>query len=117
MKNFFCFAFIVTAFCFFCACAKTARYSPEEIKDYPPEIQERINEGAVMIGMTSLQVRYAWGSPATIHILSPSEDGKPREEWIYSKLGVFMDKRLLFVDGKLTDIFPEPKNIKQQGKE
>jgi hypothetical protein len=113
VKKFFCFASILIAFFSLCACTKTVRYSPDEIKDYPPEIQENIAQGAVMLGMTIPQVRYAWGSPTTIHVLSPSEDGKPREEWLYSNW-LFLDKRLLFVDGKLTDIFPERKNPKQR---
>ena len=114
MKKFFCFASISIAFFSLCACTKTVRYSPDEIKDYPPEIKEKIAQVAVMVVMTIQQVRYAWGAPTTIHVLSPSEDGKPREEWLYSNMGLFLDKRLLFVDGKLTDIFPECKNTRQQ---
>lgn len=90
-------------------CAKTARYSPEELKAFPPEIQEHIKSGEVVIGMTTQQVRYAWGSPSAINILPPTEDGKMKEEWIYSKIGLFLDKRLLFIDNKLVDIFPAPK--------
>jgi hypothetical protein len=116
MKNIFYFAFTVIAFCSLCACTKAVRYSPDEIKDYPPEIQEMITQGTVMIGMTIQQVRYSWGSPTTVNILSPAEDGKPREEWLYSRMGLLLDRRLLFVDGKLTDIFPEPKNTKEQEK-
>ncbi len=90
-------------------CAKTARYSPEELKGFPPEIQEHIKSGEVVIGMTTQQVRYAWGAPSAINVLPPAEDGKIKEEWIYSKVGLFLDKRLLFIDGKLVDIFPAPK--------
>lgn len=90
-------------------CAKTARYSPEELKGFPPEIQEHIKSGEVVMGMTTQQVRYAWGSPSSINVLPPTEDGKMREEWIYSKIGLFLEKRLLFIDGKLVDIFPAPK--------
>ncbi len=90
-------------------CAKTARYSPEELKAFPPDIQEHIKSGEVVIGMTTQQVRYAWGSPSAINILPPTEDGKMKEEWIYSKIGLFLDKRLLFIDNKLVDIFPAPK--------
>ncbi|MFN3479377.1 MAG: hypothetical protein ACK415_03235 [Thermodesulfovibrionales bacterium] len=90
-------------------CAKTARYSPEELRGFPPEIQEHIKSGEVVIGMTPQQVRYAWGSPSAINVLPPTEEGKMKEEWIYSKMGLYLDKRLLFIDGKLVDIFPAPK--------
>ncbi len=93
---------------FFSACAKSVRYSPEEIKDYPPAVQEHIKQGEVALGMTVNQVRYAWGSPTTINVLPPAEDGKPREEWIYSSMGILMKRRLLFIDSKLEDIFPGP---------
>lgn len=90
-------------------CAKTARYSPEELKDFPPEVQEHIKSGEIVIGMTAQQVRYAWGSPSVINVLPPTEDGRIREEWIYIKAGLFLEKRLLFIDGKLVDIYPVPK--------
>jgi hypothetical protein len=91
-------------------CTKSVRYSQDEIKDFPPEVQEQIKQGTVAMGMTVQQVRFAWGPPSEINVLQPSEDGKPREEWIYSSfLNSYMQKRLLFVDGKLVDIFPEPK--------
>lgn len=92
----------------FWGCATTVRYSPEEIKEYPPEVQEQIRQGNVALGMTAQQVRYAWGSPTTVNVLSPTQEGKLREEWIYSS-GIMMQRRLLFVDGKLFDIFPQPK--------
>jgi hypothetical protein len=90
------------------ACTTAVRYSPEEIKDYPPSVQEQIKLGNVSPGMTTQQVRYAWGSPSTVNVISPTLEGKPREEWIYSSL-IFVQRRLLFVDGKLFDIFPAPK--------
>ena len=89
-------------------CTTAVRYSPEEIKDYPPDVQEQIKQGTVGAGMTTQQVRYAWGAPSTVNILTPAQDGKPREEWIYSS-SIFVTKRLLFVDGKLFDIFPAPR--------
>ncbi len=81
-------------------CTKSIRYSEEEIKDFPPSIQEHIIKGEVMPGMTSQQVRYAWGSPDSIKFLEPL-DGKAREEWIYSTMGVFGTRLLVFFDGKL----------------
>ena len=102
--------FFTLAFGSFSGCSKTVRYSPEEIKDYPPALQEQIKQGNVVIGMTTQQVRYAWGPPATVNVIAPTAEGRPREEWIYAMgMGVFMERRLLFVDGKLVDIFPEPK--------
>lgn len=94
-------------------CTQVVRYSPDEIKGYPPAIQDAIRQGQVMTGMTTQQVRYALGSPSTVNILSPTEDGKPREEWLYSTVNVFMKTRLLFVDGKLMDVFPEQKPAPQ----
>ena len=90
-------------------CATTVRYSPEEIKGYPPAVQQQIQQGNVVVGMTPQQVRYAWGSPTTANVMTPALDGKMREEWLYSS-GIFVQRRLLFVDGKLFDIFPEPKS-------
>ena len=81
-------------------CTKSIRYSEEEIKGFSPAIQEHIKQGEVALGMTPQQVRYAWGSPDSLKILEPFE-GKSREEWIYSTLGVVETKLLLFSDGKL----------------
>ena len=106
MKNLF--LFLTLTFWSLSGCTSTVRYSPEELKDYPPEIQDQIREGNVSMGMTSQQVRYAWGSPSTVNTLTPTLEGKLREEWIYSS-GIFIQRRLLFVDGKLFDIFPAPK--------
>ena len=84
-------------------CVESARYSPDEIKGFPQPIQDHIKHAEVVTGMTQQQVRYAWSSPATINILQPTEDGKYREEWIYSRSGIFKTK-LVFIDGKLTHI-------------
>ncbi len=87
-------------------CTKSIRYSEEEIKSFPPNIQENIRKGQVDLGMTQEQVRYAWGSPDSQKILEPF-DGKAREEWIYSTtgtMGVVGSRLLLFFDGKLTYI-------------
>ena len=100
-------ALLVVAFLI--GCTKEVRYSPEEIKDFPPEVQEQIRSGTIAFGMTPQQVRFTWGNPSAVNVLAPSPDGKPREEWLYYKVGMVLDKRLLFVDGKLVDIFPEPK--------
>lgn len=84
-------------------CATPVRYTEEEIKGSPPEIQDHIRKGEIALGMTPTEVRYAWGSPETIKILAPY-DGKTREEWIYSttgSFGIIGTKILLFYDGKL----------------
>lgn len=96
---------IVSVLLFFLqvGCAKSIRYSADEIKDFPPEIQEHVKKGEVMLGMTPQQVRYAWGAPDSIRNLEPL-DGKTREEWIYSSagtMGVVGTKLLIFYDGKL----------------
>jgi hypothetical protein len=96
-------------------CTSAVRYSPDEIKNYPPEIQQSIREGRVMMGMTTRQVRYTLGAPATVNVISPTLDGKPREEWIYSTgVGVFVKTRLLFVDGRLADVYPEQEQPAQK---
>jgi outer membrane protein assembly factor BamE (lipoprotein component of BamABCDE complex) len=102
MKN---TALVIVAFLFLLqiGCTKAIRYSEEEIKDFPPNVQENIRKGQIDLGMTQEQVRYAWGSPDSIKILEPFE-GKSREEWIYSSagtMGVVGTKLLLFYDGKL----------------
>lgn len=97
-----------------CMGVESARYSPDEIKGFTPLMQEHIKHGEVVAGMTTQQVRYAWGSPTTINVLSPSEDGKYREEWVYARTLVSVFKtRLIFIDGKLTYIITnEPGVIK-----
>lgn len=85
------------------ACASQVRYTEEEIKRFPPDIQDNIRKGQIDLGMTTEQVRYAWGSPDSIKILPPFE-GKSREEWIYSNIkgiDIVASKILLFLDGRL----------------
>jgi hypothetical protein len=81
-------------------CARQIRYSENEIQSFPAETQEHIRKGEISLGMNHEQVRYAWGNPDSQKVLEPYE-GKTREEWIYSKLGVIQTKILLFYDGKL----------------
>jgi hypothetical protein len=66
----------------------------------------------VAIGMTPQQVRYAWGAPSTINVLPPTENGKKKEEWLYSS-ALVMKKRLLFIEDKLVDIFPAPQQVNE----
>ncbi len=101
-----------SAFCFSVLGCVAVRYSPDEIKGFPPAIQENIKLGEVAPGMTQQQVRYAWGSPAEVNVLKPSEDGKYREEWVYTRT-VILKTRLIFIDGKLMYIISnEPGVIK-----
>ena len=93
-------------------CTKSVRYSEEEIRGFPIDVQERIRNGEISLGMTQYQVRYAWGSPDSVIVLAPSEDGKNREEWVYGKfVGVFKT-RLIFTDGKITEMISNDPAIK-----
>lgn len=90
------------------------RFTSDEIKGYPIDMQEKIIKGEVALGMTTQQVRYAWGSPNTIRTLD-SMNGKQREEWIYTTAGIFENRRLLFIDGRLTYVIPDSeRTIKQE---
>lgn len=97
------FVFFALALFFIAGCVESVRYSPDEIKTYPASIQENIKRGEVVPGMTMQQVRYAWGAPAVVNVLQASAQGKYREEWVYSKMGIFKT-RLIFVDGTLMHI-------------
>ena len=102
MKNIllmFCISLIIAlSGCMF----QSARYSPDEIKSFSQPVQDHIKHGEVATGMTQQQVRYSWGAPYTVNVLQP-EDGKYREEWVYTRTGIFKT-RLIFIDGKLTHI-------------
>jgi len=53
-----------------------------------------------MMGMTSQQVRYAWGPPDKVS--TSYEEGKHRELWIYTSfLGFSKETYLFFEEGKL----------------
>ncbi len=91
---------LILSFLLGVGCTKSVRYTEEEIKAFPPETQENIRKGQVMLGMSPQEVRYAWGSPDSIRLLEPFE-GKQMEEWIYSTLPVYGTRLLLFFDGKL----------------
>ncbi len=84
-------------------CTQSVRYSDDEIKDFPQHIQDHIRKKQVAVGMTRIQVRYAWGGPNAVHVLRPSDDGKERVEWVYEKMQ-FFKTRIIFIDNKLTEI-------------
>ncbi|NOZ24807.1 MAG: hypothetical protein GXO94_01755 [Nitrospirae bacterium] len=92
------------AFVLFSGCTKAIKYTYEEIKDYPPEIQENIKKAAVVTGMTLQQVRYAWGAPTVVKVLKPTPDGKDRVQWEYHRWGGAFKTILRFTDGRLTEI-------------
>jgi len=98
------------------SCAAPTRYTYDEIKQFPLVVQEQIMKGEIAIGMTPQQVRYAWGPPNIVRRLE-SVDGKERQEWIYSTLGIIEQKRLLFIDGRLTYIIPEPEKKTEKPEE
>ncbi len=85
------------------ACAKSIRYSHDEIKDFTPTMQNHIKNSEIAVGMTKLQVRYSWGGPDDVIVLAPGEQGKERVQWIYKKLHFFKTS-LIFTDDKLTEI-------------
>ena len=88
------------------------RFTQDEIKDYPVEMQEHIIKSEVVPGMTPTQVRYAWGSPDEVK-LSNTTDGKSQELWTYSSAIGMFKTRLTFIDGKLTSIVSsEPGRVK-----
>jgi hypothetical protein len=102
---------IAALFVFGCSSSQI-RFTQEEIKDYPVEMQEHIIKGEVVPGMSPTQVRYAWGSPDEVR-MSNTSDGKPQEQWVYSShVGIFKT-RLTFIEGKLTSIVSsEPGRVK-----
>ena len=84
-------------------CTRAVRYSQDEIKDFPPQTQEHIRKSQIAIGMTKIQVRYSWGSPHAVAVLSPSGDGKERVEWTYQKM-MYFKSHVVFTDDKVTEI-------------
>lgn len=105
------YAVLFTVALFLVGCATPVRYTYEEIKHYPIDVQEWIMKGEVAPGMTQRQVRYAWGAPYSIKILAPI-DGKAREQWVYSTLGVFGTRIIVFIDGKAMYISGESPKIR-----
>ncbi|MDI1472296.1 hypothetical protein THER_0305 [Thermodesulfovibrio sp. N1] len=105
----FFIALLTALFILGCA-SQGVRYTYDEIKHYPPDIQERIAKGEIALGMTKEQVRLAWGNPSSVRVLTP-EKGKQREEWVYSSALGILKSRLIFVDGKLTYIISNEQRI------
>jgi hypothetical protein len=88
------------------------RFTQDEIKEYPVEMQEHIIKAEVVPGMIPSQVRYAWGAPDEVK-LSTMPDGRPQEQWVYSSAFGIFKRKLTFIDGKLTSIVSsEPGSVK-----
>lgn len=87
------------------ACSKQIRYTPEEIRGFPPDIQEKIVKEQVSNGMTYQQVRYSWGPPSEVIKMPSSKDGKELQHWTYSSRLGLCKISLIFVDGKVTGSF------------
>jgi hypothetical protein len=104
----------------FLACSSGVRYSPSEIKMFSPSVQEHIRNGEIALGMDQQAVRYAWGAPNDITVLSPDASGQSREEWVYRNLGP-IKTRLVFTGGKLTGVISSNPKIlggsKQEGQQ
>lgn len=81
------------------ACTTAVRYSPAELSMFPPDVQERIKKKEVALGMTNVQVRYSWGAPAAVKVMT-DESGNITEVWTYTT-GRILVNRLYFQDGKL----------------
>lgn len=101
MKNLLFVIFIISVL--LSGCAKSLRYSHDEIKSFDQTVQEHIKNGEVGVGMSKLQVRYAWGGPHNIVVLPPNERGEERVQWVYRKF-LFLKTRLIFTADKLTEI-------------
>ncbi len=84
-------------------CMPSVRYTYEEIRHFPPEIQEHIKKGEVVPGMTFQQVRLAWGPPRTTRVV-PSKDEHEIIHWVYQDMPFGSKTILVFVDGKLRSI-------------
>jgi outer membrane biogenesis lipoprotein LolB len=92
------------------ACSQAVRYSPAEISGFPQKMQGHIRGKEIVLGMTQLQARYSWGAPAEVRVLKPDAEGRLREEWTYKNL--FFRTRLLFTEGKLTEISSNDPKVK-----
>jgi len=88
---------------FLAACMSQVRYSPAELNQFSPKIQEHIKKSEIALGMSQAAVRLSWGAPSEVRVLEPDDQGNYREEWIYPRFVLFA-KKLIFTDGKLTGI-------------
>lgn len=110
--NKFLLLILAGLFIFQSGCAKSIRYTHDEIRDFTPSIQERIKNGEISMGMSKLQVRYAWGGPDEEIVLEPAQSGKERVEWTYRRLS-FFKTRLIFIDDRLAEIISGEPGIRK----
>ncbi len=96
-------AYILALLIVLSGCARSMRYSHQEIKDFPPSVQEQIKSGEISTGMSKIQVRYAWGGPDNIIPHKPTGEGTEYTEWVYKK-ALFFKTQLFFTDDRLTKI-------------
>ena len=94
---------LAAAAIFIIACTgESVRYSPYELQDFDPKVQERIKNAEVSIGMSPQAVRYSWGAPKAVRV-KESDEGLYTEEWIYTRARVIATK-LIFQEGRLVGI-------------
>ncbi len=99
MRKIVIFALVAGLF----GCMSSVRYTYEEIREFPQEIQEHIKKGEVVPGMTFQQVRLAWGAPTETRVV-PSKDDREIIHWIYQQMPFGSKTILVFTDGKLTGV-------------
>lgn len=105
---------LITALIMVSCSAMPVRYSPTELEDLSPDIQEKIIQGKIAKGMTPREVRYSWGAPYRIEILLPDAEGRRRELWTYSTIGLFRT-RILFTEGKVSEVYSTEPGIADKG--
>jgi hypothetical protein len=95
--------------------SQKVKYSPSEISIFSTRVQEHIMKSEVALGMPIAAVRYSWGAPQAIKILTPDDEGNLREEWIYTKFRLYAT-RVIFTDGKVTGIISGMRKLRKSKK-
>ncbi|MDP8236245.1 MAG: hypothetical protein P9M08_07660 [Candidatus Erginobacter occultus] len=99
---------ILTTLLILAGCATTAQRRQNYVNDHPdlsPAIAEAVIEGKIMEGMTTEDVRAAWGEPERETLAVT--DGGDQETWSYSTpVGRFNDGTviLIFTNQKLVKL-------------
>lgn len=96
------FIFLFIAIFLYACSSSSVRYTSEEIRQFPPDVQQKIIRGEISTGMTAQQVRYAWSAPKNVHVYQ-GKDKKYIEEWTYSYMGA-CPIILSFYEGRLNSI-------------
>ena len=92
-------AFLFVVAVFLSSCASYARFTHDEIKDYPPDVQEKIIKGEIMPGHDTAGSEVFLGISIQVMALKP-EGGKTKEEWIYSSVIAGINKTRLTFTGR-----------------